>query len=55
MCVSNTIHVCQGSNKHGIYILIHRQKTYYKTSKHANNDKNEKHVINGSLGMVTKT
>ena len=33
MCVSNTIYVCQGSNKHGMNILIHRHQ------KHASNIK----------------
>ena len=47
MCVSNTIHVCQGSNKHGMNILIHRhQKHAIKHQKHANKDKHGKHVNN---------
>ena len=36
----NTIHVCQGFNKHGIYILNHRHQ------KHAINNEYEKHVNN---------
>ena len=50
MCVSNTIHVCQGSNKHGMYILIHRHQ------KHVMKDKHGKHVniINGSKGLLPK-
>jgi len=28
MCVSNTIHVCHGSNNHGIYTLIQRHQKY---------------------------
>ena len=28
MGVSNTIHVCQGSNKHGIFTIIYKHKKY---------------------------
>ena len=40
MGVSNTIHVYQGSNNHGINIII------YKPQKHAINNEHGKHVNN---------
>jgi len=38
MGVSKAIHACQGSNNHGIFIMI------YKHQKHAINNKHEKHA-----------
>ena len=38
MGVSNTIHVCQESNLHGIFIVINKHR------KHAMKDKHGKHV-----------